>query len=101
LSDGDLALALTAVGCTPDQDGQWHPPVGVGAPYRYRAIVTLAAGRDLTRAEMIDVPTGCRVPGEFRDRADEFVSSGCSGAPGLDTYRLVGTTPVTHVKMRA
>jgi hypothetical protein len=55
LSDRDLAAALTAVGCTLDPDGRWHPPDGVVAPDRYRVIVTLAAGRDLTRAEMITI----------------------------------------------
>jgi hypothetical protein len=55
LSDNELAAALTAVGCTVAADGRWHPPVGVVAPDRYRVIVTLAAARDLTRAEMIDI----------------------------------------------
>jgi hypothetical protein len=55
LSDGDLAAALTTAGCTLDQDGRWNPPTEVVAPERYRVIVTLAFGRDLTRAEMIDI----------------------------------------------
>jgi hypothetical protein len=55
LSDSDLADALTTAGCTPDPAGRWHPPAGVVAPDRYQRIVTLAAGRDLTRAEMIDI----------------------------------------------
>jgi hypothetical protein len=65
MSDNDLAAALTAVGCTLGPAGRWHPPDGVVAPERYLVIVTLAAGRDLTRAEMIDIllPPGTgRVP---------------------------------------
>ena len=38
-----------------DRGGRWRPPVGVVAPDRYRVIVTLAAGRELTRAEMITI----------------------------------------------
>ena len=55
MSHSDLVAALTTVGCTLGTDGRWHPPAGVVAQERYRVIVTLAAGRDLTRAEMIDI----------------------------------------------
>ena len=55
LSDSDLAAALTAVGCTQDREGRWHPPGGLTAPERYRVIVGLAAGWDPTRAEMITI----------------------------------------------
>jgi hypothetical protein len=55
MSHSDLVAALTAVGCALGPDGRWQSPAGVVAPERYRVIVTLAAGRDLTRAEMIDI----------------------------------------------
>jgi hypothetical protein len=89
LSDGDLVAALTAVGCTLDQDGRWRPPAGVVAPERYRMIVTLAAGRDLTRAEMI----GILLTAGYRESSATGQMS--SSHPlfrrtGSDMYRLIG-----------
>jgi hypothetical protein len=37
-----------------DDQGRWQAPGDVYAPDRYRALVAIAAGRDLTRREMID-----------------------------------------------
>jgi hypothetical protein len=54
LSDNDLVAALTAVGCT-QRDGRWYPPAGVVPPERYRSIVALADGRELTRQQMINI----------------------------------------------
>jgi hypothetical protein len=49
-----LGAALTAVGCTL-RVGRWYPPAGAVPSERYRVIVTLAAGRELTRQQMIDI----------------------------------------------
>ena len=89
LSDGDLAAALTAVGCTLDRDGRWHPPGGVNAPERYRVIATLAAGRDLTRAEMITIliTAGYR-EGSATGRMSS--SHPLFRSIGPDRYRLIG-----------
>ena len=45
-----LTTALTAIGATRDDRGRWQAPDDVTAPDRYRALVTHAAGRDLTRS---------------------------------------------------
>ena len=89
LSDGDLALALTAVGCTLGPRGRWQPPAEAVAPDRYRTIVTLAAGRELTRAEMIDI---LRSAGYRESSATGRMSSShpLFRRTGPDRYRLVG-----------
>ena len=89
LSDSDLAAALTAVGCTLHWDGRWHPPGGVVAPDRYRMIATLAAGRDLTRAEMITI----LITAGYRESS--AIGRMSSSHPlfrrtGPDRYRMVG-----------
>src|SRR5690349_16524468 len=89
LADRDLAAALTAVGCTLDPAGQWHPPDGVVASDRYRVIVTLAAGRVLTRAEMIDILVAA---GYRESSATGRMSSShpLFRRTGPDRYRLIG-----------
>jgi hypothetical protein len=89
LSHSDLVAALTAVGCTLGPADRWHPPAGVVVPERYRVIVTLAAGRDLTRAEMIDILLAAGY------RESSAVGRMSSSHPlfrriGPDRYRLVG-----------
>jgi len=89
LSDSDLTAALTTVECALDSDGRWHPPVGVATPDRYRVIAALATGRDLTRAEMIDIllTAGC-----WESSATGRLSS-CHPLfrrTGPDRYRLIG-----------
>jgi len=80
---------LTAIGCTLGPADRWHPPAGVVAPDRYRVIVTLAAGRDLTRAEMIDI---LLTAGYRESSATGRMSSShpLFRRTGPDTYRLVG-----------
>jgi hypothetical protein len=89
LWDADLAAALTAVGCALGPDGRWHPPGGVAAPDRYRVIVTLAAGRHLTRAEMIDILIAA---GYRESSATGRMSSShpLFRRTGPDRYRLIG-----------
>jgi hypothetical protein len=89
LSDSDLAVALAKAGCSVGQDGRWHPPGGVVAPDRYRVIATLAAGRDLTRAEMIDLLIAA---GYRESSATGRMSSShpLFRRTGPDRYRLVG-----------
>jgi len=50
----ELAIALAALGATIDEQHQWHAPNDVAAPARYRALSSHAAGRDLTRSQMIN-----------------------------------------------
>ena len=80
---------MTTAGCRLGQDGQWHPPTGVVASERYRVIVTLATGRDLTRAEMIDILLAAGYQGSS---ATGRLSS-CHPLfrrTGPDRYRMVG-----------
>jgi hypothetical protein len=59
------------------------------APERYRVIVTLAAGRDLTRAEMIDI----LLAAGYRESSATGRLSSCHPLfrrTGPDRYRLVG-----------
>ena len=67
----DLATALTTVGALSSPDGHWAAPPGVTIPGRYQVIVA-AAGRDMTRAEMIDVLIGA---GYSRNSATGRMSS--------------------------
>ncbi len=76
LSDDDLAAALTAVGCTLHPDSRWHPPDEVAAADRYRVIAALATGRDLTRAEMIDILLAAGYRESSATGADEFPGGG-------------------------
>ena len=50
MSDNDFIAALTAVRCT-QRDNRWYPPAGTVPSERYRVIVALAAGWDLTAAD--------------------------------------------------
>ncbi|WP_138180193.1 hypothetical protein [Nakamurella multipartita] len=54
IASQQLASALRAIGATRDDRGLWRAPEGLAPPARYRALVAVAAGRDLTRQEMID-----------------------------------------------
>jgi len=89
MSGSDFTAPLTAVGCTPGADGRLHPPAGVVAPDRYRVIATLASGRDLTRAEMIDI---LLTAGYRESSATGRMSSShpLFRRTGPDRYRLVG-----------
>lgn len=53
LSEEDLAAAFAVLGAVADADGRWQAPPGFPVPDRYLAVVAAAAGRELTRAEMI------------------------------------------------
>lgn len=48
-----LAIALSVAGVTRDEQGRWQAPTDATPPDRYQALATIAAGRDLTRSEMI------------------------------------------------
>jgi hypothetical protein len=89
LSHSDLVAALTAVGCILGPADRWYPPAGVVAPERYRVIVTLAAGRDLSRAEMIDIFLAA---GYRESSATGRMSSShpLFRHTGPDRYRLIG-----------
>jgi hypothetical protein len=84
----DLAAALTAMGAVMGPDGYWAAPAGVPAPDRYRAIVDAAAGRDLTRADMIDVLISA---GYSRSSATGRMSSShpLFHQVGPDRYRVI------------
>ena len=88
-ADSELAAALTAVGRTLDRDGRWRPPAGVVPPDRYSVIAALATGRDLTRAEMIDI----LLAAGYRESSATGRLSSCHPLfrrTGPDRYRLVG-----------
>jgi len=65
------------------------PRGGARAPARYRAIAAAAAGRDLTRQDMIDILTGA---GYSANSAGGRMSSShpLFTRSGRDRYRLVG-----------
>ncbi|HEY5116288.1 MAG TPA: hypothetical protein VIJ00_12255 [Nakamurella sp.] len=85
-----LAAALTALRlAVPDPDGTWHATAAARAPTRYRAIAAAAAGRDLTRQDMIEVLTAA---GYTAASAGGRMSSShpLFTRAGRDLYRLVG-----------
>jgi hypothetical protein len=85
-----LAGALTALRlATQDPNGTWHATAAARAPARYLAIAAAAAGRDLTRQDMIDVLTGA---GYSTASAGGRLSSShpLFTRAGRDLYRLVG-----------
>ena len=90
LSDIDFTAALTRLGCTVDPADRWHPPAGRWVPSdRYRVIVTLAAGRDLTRRQMIDILiTAGYQPSSAVGRMS--TSHPLFHRTGPDRYRLLG-----------
>jgi hypothetical protein len=92
LSNGDLAAALRLAGCTVDPEGRWYPPAGTHASERNRAIVALAAGRDLTRQQMIDILLAAGYSGSS---AEGRMSSShpLFQRTGPDRYRTVGNNP--------
>ena len=55
LTATSLAAALSALGAVRGPDGRWSAPPGLITPDRYQVIVTGAAGRELTRTQMIEV----------------------------------------------
>jgi len=55
LTARDLVAALDCLGATRGNDLLWHAPAAAEVPSRYRSIARAAAGRDLTRQQMIDV----------------------------------------------
>lgn len=88
-SDADLAGALRAVGCTVDDQDRWRPLAGAAPTDRDQAIVTRAAGRNLTRAEIIDIliTVGYR---EVSATGRMSSSHPLFRRTGPDRYRLVG-----------
>jgi hypothetical protein len=88
---GRFTAALTAVGVVLDDRGRWRAPGDVAVPDRYRALVQIAAGRDLTRREMIDALVGAGYA------ATSASSQKISTHPlvrhiGPDRYRIAGDT---------
>jgi hypothetical protein len=55
LTARDLVAALDCLGATRGNDLLWRAPAAAEVPSRYRSIARAAAGRDLTRQQMIDV----------------------------------------------
>ena len=85
-----LAAGLTTAGATTGPDGHWHAPPGTAVPDRYRAIAAAAAGRDLTRQDMIAVLTAA---GYSRTSAEGRMSSShpLFTRTGPGRYALIGT----------
>lgn len=93
LSGSVMAESLHRVGATVDEHGRWHPPSGRSAPPRYRKVADAAAGRVLSRGDLIAVliAAGHTAPAAeaLSIRHPLFVRV----AP--NRYRLVGD-PVPH-----
>jgi hypothetical protein len=88
----ELSTALTAAGAQQGLGGQWHAPPDVPVPDRYRVIVERAAGRDLTRAGMIEILISA---GYTRSSATGRMSSShpLFERIGPNRYRLIETAP--------
>ena len=86
----ELSTALTAAGAQQGPGGQWHAPPDVPVPDRYRVIVERAAGRDLTRAGMIEILISA---GYTRSSATGRMSSSHTlfERIGPNRYRLIET----------
>lgn len=96
----ELAIALTALGATIDNQNQWQAPHDVAAPARYRALDLAAAGRTLTRGQMINA---LQDAGYARTSAS---SRKISTHPlirhvGTDSYRIIGPTTTRPVSPNA
>jgi hypothetical protein len=85
-----LTAALTALRlANPDPNGTWRATAAVRAPARYRTIAAAAAGRDLTRQDMIGILTAA---GYSATSAGGRMSSShpLFTRTGPDRYRVVG-----------
>ena len=89
LSEEDLAAALTVLGAVTDADGRWRAPPAFPVPDRYRSVVATAAGRELTRSEMISVLMGA---GYSPSSAGRLLSTTYPlfERLGPNRYRLIG-----------
>ena len=85
-----MAAALTALRlAVPDPDGTWHSTAAARAPAGYRVIAAAAAGRDLTRQELIDILTGAGYsPASAGGRMSSSHPLFARTGPGR--YRLIG-----------
>ena len=90
----DLAAGLTILGAAAGPDGRWAAPPGITAPDGYRVIIGAAAGRDLTRADMIDVLISA---GYSRSSAIGRMSSShpLFHRVGPDRYRVISSPQPT------
>ena len=87
-----LTTALTALGATHDDQGHWHAPDDVTAPGRYRALIVNAAGRDLTRSEMIDALLAAGYAPTSAG-ARKIANHPLIRHTGPNRYRIVGQDP--------
>jgi hypothetical protein len=96
LPDSDLAVALAAAGCTVDSADRWHPPAGAVPADRDQVIVTMAAGRELTRRQMIGILT---TAGYSQSSAEGRMSTShpLFQHTGPDRYRITGDPPTVRV----
>lgn len=84
-----LAAALVDVGATCDDQGRWHAPADARNPDRYRALVAVAGGRDLTRAEMVEaLVTAGYAPTSARGR--KITTHPLIQHVGANRYRVLG-----------
>lgn len=85
----DLESALTRCGARASA-GRWSAPTGVDVPDRYRSVIAFATGRDLTRAEMIQVLIDA---GYSRSSANGRMSSShpLIQRVGPNRYRVIDT----------
>lgn len=91
LSDNALADALREVGCAVDDDGMWHGPAGSVPTDLDQFVVAHAAGRELTRNQMIKILINA---GYSKSSAEGRMSSShpLFQRTGPDRYQLLGGT---------
>lgn len=87
----ELAIALTALGATVDDQNQWHAPQDVAAPARYQALGIHAADRTLTRGQMINA---LQAAGYRRTSAStrKISTHPLIRRTGSNSYRIIGRT---------
>ena len=89
MAAAELDVALAVLGATRRADGNWQAPPGAIAPARYQVIAATAAGKDLTRADMIQVLISA---GYHPESAGGLMSSShpLFHRVGPDHYRIIG-----------
>ena len=98
-----MADALCRVGATLDEHGRWHTPPGRAAPSRWRAVADAAAGRVLSRGDLIVVLVAARYTAPAAEALSIRHPLFIRVAP--NRYRLVGALhprpPPTYHRRRS
>ena len=86
-----LSIALTEAGASHDQ-GTWQAPRDATAAARDRALVSIVAGRQLARQEMIDALIAAGYTATSA-RANQISTHPLIRRLGPDRYRVIGGSP--------